>query len=99
MSCSFPSRMTAAAVVVLGAGNVWAVCSAITTAPHEYFYRRGMELRGAHLLQTRTKVLNDELDEAFNGGIRNSDLDHKYRNQCQRLPDPRPSDALHLGSA
>jgi hypothetical protein len=52
-------------------------------------------LRGAHLLlQTRTKVLNHELDEVFRRGIRNSGCSHKCRNQSGRRLDPRLSDAL-----
>jgi hypothetical protein len=53
-------------------------------------------LRGAHLLlQTRTKVLNHELDEVSAGGIRNSGCSHKCRNQSGRRLDPRLSDALN----
>ena len=52
-------------------------------------------LRGAHLLlQTRTKVLNNELTKCSAGGIRNSGCSHKCRNQSGRRLDPRPSDAL-----
>ena len=29
------------------------------------------------------------------GGIQNSGLNHKYRNQCERQPDPRLPGALH----
>jgi hypothetical protein len=37
-------------------------------------------LRGAHLLlQTRTKVLNEDLEDLFAVGIRNSDRNHKRR--------------------
>ena len=52
-------------------------------------------LRGAHLLlQTRTKVLNDELARCSGAGTRNSDRNHKRRNQRKRRRDPRTSDAL-----
>jgi len=36
----FPEPNDGSRGVVLGAGNLCAVCSAITIAPHEYFYRR-----------------------------------------------------------
>ena len=42
-------------------------------------------LRGAHLLlQTRTKVLNDELDEAFRRWYPKFRPQPQYRNQCER---------------
>lgn len=54
-------------------------------------------LRAAHiLLQTRTKVLNNELDEVFRAGTRNSDHNRKRRNQRKGQHDPRSSDALGL---
>jgi hypothetical protein len=54
-------------------------------------------MRSAHLLlQTRTKVLNDELDEAFRRWYPNSGLSHERRNHCERRRNPRPSEALHV---
>jgi UDP-glucoronosyl and UDP-glucosyl transferase len=53
-------------------------------------------LRGAHLLlQTRTRVLNEDLDNVFRRCIRNSGRNHKRWSKTIRRLDPRLIDALH----
>jgi hypothetical protein len=52
-------------------------------------------LRGAHLLlQTRTRVLNEDLDDLFRRGTQNSGHNHKRRSQSARRFDPRLFGAL-----
>ena len=53
-------------------------------------------LRGAHLLlQTRTRVLNEDLDGTYSAvGIQNSGRNHKRRSQSARRLDPRLFGAL-----
>jgi hypothetical protein len=47
-------------------------------------------LRGAHLLlQTRTRVLNEDLDDVFRRWYPNSGRNHKRRSQSGRRLDPR----------
>jgi hypothetical protein len=54
-------------------------------------------LRGAHLLlQTRTKVLNEDLDEGFRHWYPKFRPQPQTQGQSSRRLDPRPSDALHL---
>src|SRR6266403_1339324 len=52
-------------------------------------------LRGAHLLlQTRTRVLNEDLDDYSAVGIQNSGRNHKRRSQSAKRLDPRLFGAL-----
>jgi hypothetical protein len=56
-------------------------------------------LRGAHLLlQTRTRVLNEDLDDLFRRWYPISGRNHKRRNQSPRRLDPRLFGALPDGA-